>query len=476
MANGVIGSIAVNVVANTGKFISDMRKSSRATKSFANDSRKSMKMSTASVVKLGGAVTAMTATTALGFKKLLSNLDEVAARIDPIAKTSAKLGIATENLIGLQHAAEQTGVSANTLNMALQRMTRRVSEAAMGTGEAKAAIKELGLDAKELNRLSPDKQFARIADAMNRVGNQSDRVRLAFKVFDSEGVALVNTTRLGSKGLGEMAAEAESLGITVNSIEAKKMEDLTDAVDRANKSWMGLKTSVALATQGVGEFTAETKEGLFKNLSTFLRFASKDLTKLKEELGLRERRAPGIGLFSRPQTSDPEAANERRKQQEQAEIRRRYVTFGAAQMKIADKQREQSVKALGQLFRRKLINPLKSDFDDLQRKIKIADPLGKIVDLNRRGGQLQQEAFTNRIKNFFKIPDEDDEASSPRRDRGVNSLVLANTRAGFNALQRNVSRASDQVQRDQLLEQKQQTQLLQDIANKDPVVFQEDDI
>jgi hypothetical protein len=38
-------------------------------------------------------------------------------------------------------------------------------------------------------------------------------VRLAFKLFDSEGVALVNLPRDGSDGLDEMRERARDLGI-----------------------------------------------------------------------------------------------------------------------------------------------------------------------------------------------------------------------------------------------------------------------
>ena len=78
--------------------------------------------------------------------------------VDELGKVSDKLGISTERLAGLQHAAELTGNSTRNLNLGLQRMVRRVAEAAEGTGEAQNALAELGLDAKELAQLSPDHQ------------------------------------------------------------------------------------------------------------------------------------------------------------------------------------------------------------------------------------------------------------------------------------------------------------------------------
>ena len=143
--------------------------------------------------------------------------------IDLLAKTSAKLGIATEKLAGLRHAAELTGVATSTMDTALQRMVRRLSEAEGGTGVAVKAIEELGLSMEMLSQMTPDEQFSTIADAMNGMKSQSDKVRLAFSLFDTEGVNLVNTLAMGSEGLRETQQEAEKLGIAITRIDAAKI-------------------------------------------------------------------------------------------------------------------------------------------------------------------------------------------------------------------------------------------------------------
>ncbi len=166
--------------------------------------------------------------------------------IDRLAKTADKLGMTTQSLAGLRHAAEQTGVAANTMDMAIQRSTRRIAEAARGAGEAKDAIAELGLDAQKLAKMSPDQQFAAIADAMKNVQSQSDQVRLAFKLFDSEGVAVVNTLRGGSEMLQQYAKDAADLGIAISRVEAGKIEQANDAMDRAAKAARGLAIQAAI--------------------------------------------------------------------------------------------------------------------------------------------------------------------------------------------------------------------------------------
>ena len=165
---------------------------------------------------------------------------------DALAKTSDKLGIATERLAGLRHAAELSGVAAGTLDMALQRMVRRVAEAAQGSGEAVGALQELGISAKELATLAPDEQFRRVADAMAGVGTQGDRVRLAMKLFDSEGVALVNTLALQRDGLDAAQREAEEFGTAISRVDAAKIEAANDALFRAQQAVKGTANTIAV--------------------------------------------------------------------------------------------------------------------------------------------------------------------------------------------------------------------------------------
>ena len=171
--------------------------------------------------------TALIAVGVAGFGYLVKKSLETT---DALGKFADKIGIGTAELGGLRHAAELTGVATTTLDMGLQRMVRRVSEAANGSGEAKDALIELGLSAKALNTLAPDQQFRAIADAMEGVAGQGNKVRLAMRLFDTEGVSLVNTLKGGSAALIEIEKKAERLGITLNRDLVKGVEKANDAL------------------------------------------------------------------------------------------------------------------------------------------------------------------------------------------------------------------------------------------------------
>jgi hypothetical protein len=200
-----------------------MKRSSRTVTSFASVVRGAAVKLTA----LGGVLTGVA-----GAAGLVLLVRSALKTVDAIAKMSSRLGIATDKLIGLQFAAKLAGIEANTMNLGLQRMVRRIAEAAQGTGEAQAALKELGLSAQALAEMTPDEALRRVADALRLVKSQSDRVRLAFKLFDSEGVALVNMLKNGAAGLNAMQAEAKALGLTLTTIEAAQIEEANNAISR----------------------------------------------------------------------------------------------------------------------------------------------------------------------------------------------------------------------------------------------------
>lgn len=182
----------------------------------------------------------------LGLTALLggAGLGALVARVtesgDELQKLSVRLGASVEALSQYRFVAERSGVSFDTLTLAWQRMTRRISEAASGTGEARDALRELGLSATELERLRPEQQFEVLADALAGVESSSDRVRLAMKLFDSEGVKVIQTMTDGARGLRAMRDEADSLGYTMTQAGAEDMAEFRDALTNIKTAAGGL--------------------------------------------------------------------------------------------------------------------------------------------------------------------------------------------------------------------------------------------
>ena len=227
-----ISKWTIDLQTNTASFRKGLKGARRSAKRFGASINSLLR---GPLTKLGAALAGFVA-----IRGLHRMVAEQMRLMETTMKMADRLGIAASELSKLEHAADMTGVATTQLHMGLQRMTRRIAEAAVGTGEAQVALKDLRVSAKALASLSPDKQFRAIAKAMETVSTQGERIRLTFKLFDSEGVSLINTLRLGAKGLDDLGKDAVALGIVMDRRMIEEIIQAGDALKQLKKASGGL--------------------------------------------------------------------------------------------------------------------------------------------------------------------------------------------------------------------------------------------
>lgn len=217
-------------------------------------------------------------------REVFSRVQDVIEYGDQVQKLSIRLGASTEALSELRFAAEIAGISFQNLTLAMQRSARRISEAAVGTGEAKEALKELGLSATELNKLRPEQQLERLADAFANTEGDANKLRLAMRLFDTEGVATLQLIGEGSENVRKLREEARSLGLTISTEMAQKFADAKDETARFNAALQGLTT----------EFTVNVLPvitGLTSSLTNLIKYIKESGTSLLDFV-------PQLSLYS----------------------------------------------------------------------------------------------------------------------------------------------------------------------------------
>jgi hypothetical protein len=163
-----------------------------------------------------------------------------------LGETAEKIGISTEALAGLQHAASLAGSDADTLNTSLVKMQRNLSEAANGGGSAAKALGQLGINAADLKGLNADESFLRIADGIMKVGDQSDRVALAMDIFGKSGAGMLNMMADGADGLKAAMKEAAEIGLSVSDSQAAQAKAADDAITTMKSSFVGFARTAAI--------------------------------------------------------------------------------------------------------------------------------------------------------------------------------------------------------------------------------------
>ena len=153
---------------------------------------------------------------------------------DALGKTSARLGLTTTGLQTLRFAATQSGMSVEMMEMGMQRFTRRLTEADEGTGVLKDTFKELGIELRDPNKRlkSAESLLGEVADKMAAIPDQGKRVKMAFSMFDSEGVKMVNMLQGGSENLAKMRKELIDTGAVMSGEFISDAESANDAIDK----------------------------------------------------------------------------------------------------------------------------------------------------------------------------------------------------------------------------------------------------
>lgn len=179
--------------------------------------------------------------------------------IDALAKTASRIGTTTDALSKLQFAGELAGIETNTLNMAMQRFVRRTAEAADGTGEAVNAFRKLRLDAEKLQQVPLDERMKLLAEAFKELGSEEEKLAVAFKLFDSEGTAVINMLKQTGDEMDAVFKEAEQLGLVLSEETAQGVEDANDAFTRLQALFRGMVLQITAAV-------APALESLFTHL------------------------------------------------------------------------------------------------------------------------------------------------------------------------------------------------------------------
>lgn len=244
------GTVAVNIVANTRGFTKGLKSARTELKGFGGFIQRNER----SILRWSGVISGTAVAAAAGLThELLSTNDE----LNKIGKTARKLDMNPEQLQFFRFAAERAGISVSTMEMAMQRMVRRIGQASLGMGEARKTIEQFGLSAEDLVKLSPDKQFELISKHLNAIENNGEKLAAAMSFFDSEGVGLVN---LAAEDLGKLRQEFERFGGAASNESVANAEAFADAMTNLSQVAGSFKRDFIIditpaAVKGIDEIT-----------------------------------------------------------------------------------------------------------------------------------------------------------------------------------------------------------------------------
>lgn len=223
------GSIVIDLLMRTGAFSTDAKRAEKEIKQLGEN-----------IKKFATVATTATAAAALGFaymtKQSINNMDA-------LAKQAQMAGVTVESLSALAYAADLSGVSQEDLTASMVKLTKGMSDAKQGTGEALKGFQALGI---EVNRLgSADNAMELIAEQFASMEDGAEKTALAVALFGRSGAAMIPFLNSGAEGLRQMNEEALILGKVISTDAAKGAEQFNDSLTKLSGIAEGLTNRFA---------------------------------------------------------------------------------------------------------------------------------------------------------------------------------------------------------------------------------------
>ncbi|MEQ3679211.1 hypothetical protein, partial [Pseudophaeobacter sp.] len=202
------------------------------------------------MVRLGNTVERQGRRLALGLTLPMVGAAAIAVKsslkiVDAQAKMAQSLGTSVQSMQVMSRAADLSGVSIGEVEQATIQLTKRLSQAAAGSGPAVKALDRLHLSAEALQRLPLDERMAKIQDAIARYVPEAERAAVASELFGSRAGLIF--TRIDSSALRVATDDVTRFGLAISEVDADQIERTNDALSRMGVVGRGMANQLTVA-------------------------------------------------------------------------------------------------------------------------------------------------------------------------------------------------------------------------------------
>jgi Phage-related minor tail protein len=177
--------------------------------------------------------------------------DAVVASLDyasGLSEAAAQMGVTAEALQEFRALAEQSGIATETMDKALQKLTRNMGEAEAGGKKQAETFKELGISLRDANgnMKSATDVMPEIARALEGIKSPAERARIEVALFGKAGQDLEPLLNQGGQAIQDFTQKARDAGIIISNELANKADSAADKIGFLQKK-LGMKFTVAVA-------------------------------------------------------------------------------------------------------------------------------------------------------------------------------------------------------------------------------------
>ena len=153
---------------------------------------------------------------------------------DALDEMSQRVGVSVETLSVWKPAAEQSGVSGESFEKGLRKLSTTMLEAATGSEDAARGFSAVGVEFKSQDGTlrATDQVLLDLAERFKAMPDGAEKTALAVQLFGKSGAELIPFLNQGRDGINELAAEMQALGVQMSSETAAQAGNFNDALDK----------------------------------------------------------------------------------------------------------------------------------------------------------------------------------------------------------------------------------------------------
>lgn len=168
---------------------------------------------------------------AAGIKAVGQAVLDAAAAADDLQTLSVQTGIAADELQKMQYAAGAIDVDVDTLTGSMTKLTKSMSSASKGSGEASDAFKKLGISVTNDDGTFRDRNevFQEAIKALGTMSDEVERDATAMAIFGKSAQELNPLIMGGAEALQELGDHAEEVGLILSDDSLTKLAAVNDS-------------------------------------------------------------------------------------------------------------------------------------------------------------------------------------------------------------------------------------------------------
>lgn len=205
----------------------------------------------------GKAMLALGAAAVAGGTALYGLTMKTAETLDRVDKLSAKIGISKQAFQEWDYIMGQSGMDVSKLQVGVKTLVTQMTAASKGSESAQSAFKKLNVTWQDSwGRLkSQEEVLNETILALAKMGNTTERARLATELFGKAGSEMAPMLNGGAEAIEALRKRAHELGLIFSDDAVNASVVLGDTIDDVKRSFSSLTTQIGVAaTPAVQKF------------------------------------------------------------------------------------------------------------------------------------------------------------------------------------------------------------------------------